>query len=290
MLKLQYKYKIIPILGSILVLCIIIFSLKCLFSVIFDVEQKGNYYLSSNIYTVEAYDENIKKVTDFPRGLKIEVKEKEIKQKNNIYKKVTINKKTYYINKNNLTQSKKDIIKEKEIYIRTSTILYENEEKGNIIDVLKKGDKIDVIEGQTINNDGTIKIYKIKKGDKEGYVYGKYTVLTKELSLANYKEDTIYAIHKVKGNPLKGGSPANLDYYPVSKPKFKDNIMPNQVYAWYLNSSSNIINNVDKYIKLAENTVINAFVVDIKDNMMPGYKSEVMKKYSKLIIIKLIIP
>lgn len=77
-----------------------------------------------------------------------------------------------------------------------------------------------------------------------------------------------------------GGNAANLDYYPNEKPSFKNNVMPDPVYALYLNNGTNVINNVDDYINFAKGTNINAFVVDIKDNTTPGYKSAVMEKYS----------
>jgi hypothetical protein len=47
-----------------------------------------------------------------------------------------------------------------------------------------------------------------------------------------------------------------------------------------LNGGSNIIGNIDAYIEYAKATKINAFVVDIKDNEAPAYKSNVYKELS----------
>ena len=80
------------------------------------------------------------------------------------------------------------------------------------------------------------------------------------------------------GDYLGGGSALNLDYYPYEKPKFEDNIMPDEVRALYINSAA--IKDIDEYVDFAINNNINAFVIDIKDNTSPAYNSPVMKKYS----------
>ncbi|MFA5602785.1 MAG: putative glycoside hydrolase [Bacilli bacterium] len=277
MAKRKFKYKIKPIIGSFLILFIIFMTLKGVFKMIVNQDE---YYLAGLSYTIPLYDENLKQLTNLPRGIVVEKESKTIEKDNVIYNYIKVNNNAYYVNKNNLAKDKESIVLEKEIFVRTSTVLYEDKDTNNIYDVLKKGDKLEVVDYYGLNDNGTITTYKVKKDNKEGYVYGKYIVLSEKEALAHYKPDEIYKFHTIKGNTLGGGSPANLDYYPWDKPVFKDNLMPDPVYAWYLNSSSSVINNVDKYISLAEDTKINAFVVDIKDNKMPGYKSEVMKEYS----------
>ena len=54
--------------------------------------------------------------------------------------------------------------------------------------------------------------------------------------------------------------------------------MPSEVRSLYLNSG--VLWNIDKYIEIAKEANINAFVVDIKDNTAPAYKSPVMERYS----------
>ena len=56
--------------------------------------------------------------------------------------------------------------------------------------------------------------------------------------------------------------------------------MPDEVYALYINGSAGIKKSIDGYIEFAKTTKINAFVVDIKDNTVPAYKSEVYKELS----------
>ena len=80
------------------------------------------------------------------------------------------------------------------------------------------------------------------------------------------------------GSSLGGGNATNLDYYPYEKGNFEDNKMPVETRTLYINSGA--IKDVDKYIALAKEININAFVVDIKDNTSPAYPAKAMEKYS----------
>ena len=48
---------------------------------------------------------------------------------------------------------------------------------------------------------------------------------------------------------------------------FENNKMPENVYSLYLNGTKGVISKVDDYIEYAKTTKINAFVVDIKENI-----------------------
>lgn len=165
----------------------------------------------------------------------------------------------------NIVEKMEDVVLEKELYVRTSLNLLEDLD-GNLLSLLEKGEKVEVIGFNELQDDGSVDLYKIKVGDEEGYYYSKYLVASEEESLKNYDEDGIYKIHLERGDRLGGGSAANLDYYPVEKVSFEDNKMPDEVYALYINGAKGIKNNIDAYIEYAKTTKINAFVVDIKDN------------------------
>ena len=76
-----------------------------------------------------------------------------------------------------------------------------------------------------------------------------------------------------------GAAATRLDLdYPTEKPVFTDNVMPDEVRALYLNGSA--IQYADSYIRLAQGTGINAFVVDIVDGTAVSYASPVMQQYS----------
>ena len=101
--------------------------------------------------------------------------------------------------------------------------------------------------------------------------------LTAEEAAVQYN-DTLYALHASRGDAWGGGDAAGLDYYPTEKPAFTDNVMPDEVRALYLNGSA--IQYADSYIRLAQGTGINAFVVDIVDGTAVSYASPVMQQYS----------
>ena len=144
--------------------------------------------------------------------------------------------------------------------------------------IIKKGSKLGILGFDEVNSDGVVNKYKVKYNDLEGYVYGKYLVATKEEAEKKYTENGIQEYMAKMGSSLGGGIATELDYYPYEKPKFENNVMPDEVRALYLNAVA--VRSIDNYIEFAKNNNINAFVIDIKDNETPAYNSPVMKKYS----------
>lgn len=187
--------------------------------------------------------------------------------------------KKYYVPVSNLVEKEEDIVQEKNLFVRTSTTLYEDSDTTKIKGFVKKGEEVEVIGYDTLLSDGSVTKYKVKYQDQEGYIRSKYLVSTKEEALAIYDKDGTYKEHLKMGDNLGGGSASTLDYYPVEKEIFKDNIMPEETRTLYLNAG--VLKNIDSYIAFAKENNINAFVVDIKDNTVPAYESETMKKYSK---------
>ena len=229
-------------------------------------------YLSSNVETVEIYDMEYNEIKKLPRGTKVQELEK-IETEEQNYIKIILDEEEYLVKEENLNEK---IVQEEEIYVRTPCALYENEE-GKILSQLNKGDKLEIVGYNKLDETGRVDMYKIKKENNEGFVYEKY--LTQEESEATKDYDNgYYETHQKRTNIFGGGDAATLDYYPYEKPKFKDNIMPEEVNALYINVES--LKDIDEYIEIAKQTKINAFVVDIKDNTTPAYKSEVMKELS----------
>lgn len=237
-------------------------------------------YVSGNDKPIALLNEELKKVDEVYRGTEVNLYNKEVVANEHTYKKIKYNNKIYYIDNKNLTTNKRNIINEEKIYVRTASTLYKSIDTGEIISLAKKGDELTVLDYDTVNSEGIVNVYKVSINGQEAYIYQKYTLLNKEDALANYDPEKYYNVHSNRGDRFGGGHAGNLDYYPVEKPIFKDNKMPEEVYALYLNNGGNILKNVDAYIEYAKTTKINAFVVDIKDNQAPGYKSPVFEKYS----------
>ena len=229
-------------------------------------EIKENY-LAGTEPLVKLYNENYEQKKELPRGTKVqELTEKEE------YIKIKYEDEELFIKKENLDE---EIVKEKTIFVRTPCILYENED-GKIQTQLEKGTKLDIIGYDKIEN-GKVNMYKVKYNDEEGYVYEKYLNQNEEEALKNYNNG-YYENHLERNDILGGGDATTLDHYPYEKPKFDNNIMPEEVNALYINIET--LKNIQEYIDYAKQTNINAFVVDIKENTLPGYKSEIMKELS----------
>ena len=235
-------------------------------------------FVASNTLTVPLYDINYNEVDHLTRGTEVVVNGDKLTNNNLEYYKINYNKNEYYILAENLTKEEKDIVKEKEMYVRTSLTLYEDINNIKIKGLVEKGKKLEILGYDNLNDDGSVDVYKVKYDDQEGYVYSKYLVNNEEDSLKNYDEEESYQIHKKRGNSWGGGDAGSLDYYPYEKPKFEDNVMPNEVRSLYMNAG--VVSDVDEYIKIAKESGINAIVVDIKDNTSPGYPANAMKEYS----------
>ena len=240
-------------------------------------EETNKSYISSELISVTLYDLEYKESIKINRGEEVDVYKFKEQKENNIYVKIKYNDNFYLISENNLTTNKKEVIKEKELFVRTSLTVYKEFDSSKILSYIKKGERVEILGYDKIE-EGIVNKYKIKYNDIEGYVYGKYLVSTLEESLKVYDENGIQEYMSKMGNSLNGGNANNLDYYPYEKANFEDNVMPSEVRSLYINSSS--IKNIDEYISFAKDNNINAFVIDIKDNTAPAYNSAVMKEYS----------
>ena len=239
--------------------------------------KKNEMFIASTTNAVSLYDKENKEVGSIPRGSKVSVY---VKSDNEGKRKIIYNNETYYVEKDSLVKELKDVVKEKEMYVRTSYNINKDLDSVDLLSLAKKGDKLEIIGFDTINSDGSINMYKVKYNEDEGYFYAKYTSSTEEESLVNYDYDGAYATHTKQKNVYGGGDGATLDYYPVLKPTFSDNVMPKNVYSLYLNGTKGVMNLIDDYIALAKETKINAFVVDIVDDVNISYASPYMEKNS----------
>lgn len=238
-------------------------------------------YVSGEQALVVLYNQELKEVGTLARGTAVlSYSNLTLNKEQEEYSQIKYKDKKYYIKELNLCTDPQQVVAEQTIYVRTPTVIYKELESSKIKTAVAKGTELMVLGFDEVDQEGFVKRYHVKQGTEEGYIYGKYIVLTEAEALKHYEPEQYYQVHADRGDSFKGGHAGNLDYYPVVKPNFKDNKMPEKVYALYLNSSSLILNKIDRYIELAKATKINAFVVDIKDNQAPGYKSLVFKAES----------
>lgn len=213
------------------------------------------------------------------RGKKVTVKDKTIKFEDSNYYLIKVDGKNYYANADNLVDKDNEVVLEDKVYTRSATSIIDNTD-GKILDLASKGDELAVVSYNELDANGNVDVYKVKKGDVEGYVYGKYMSFSHDEAILNYQPEVYDPIHSKIKNTYDGGDAMGLDFYPNEREVFDNNKMPDSVYALYLNCGSNVINNIDSYIEFAKGTKINAFVVDIKDNETPAYPAKVFENLS----------
>ena len=260
--------------------------------------QSQTMYLASNTNTIALYQLETLQVEEdqeeskeqpepilvfqkeVPRGLKVTEYETKVTYEEETYYLVAIEDQEYYVKEENLAKKEENTVLEKVMYTRSATTILESKEDIKIVGLTSKGEELQILDYDQINEDGTVNRYKIKQGELEGYVYGKYLSYTKEEASTNYNAEQYDPIHSKISNTYNGGEAIKLDFYPNEKPTFENNVMPESVYALYLNCGSNVIKNIDAYIEFARDTKINAFVIDIKDNESPAYPAKTFELLS----------
>lgn len=282
--KRKRKLKVKRLVIALIIFVLLLIGLIKIISKTKDVLITNTYYIASAtnnalLYSYDEENETLNDVDKIVRGSEVTSNDK-IKVIDDLeYLKIKYNDNEYYILNNNVVKNKKDVVLEKEKYVRTSVTVYENNEDAKIESFIKKGNKLDILDYDKIDDNGFVNMYKIKKDDISGWVYSKYLVDTLEEAKEVYNENDVYDTHKDRkySRELYGGKASSLDYYPYDKPSFNDNKLLEKANAIYLNGS--VIKNVDTYIDLAKNTGINAMVVDIKDGVL-AYDSNVAREYS----------
>lgn len=245
---------------------------------------KSSMYLAGDTNKVTTYimdeDNSLKENSELVRGKKVIYSGKKVNMNDNEYLLIKFDNKEYYVNAKQLVKNVKDVVLEKERYVRTSVTVYENETDSKIASFIKKGNKLDITGYDKLLDDGNVNMYKIKYNDTEGYVYSKYLVNDKESADSVYNENGVYDIHKdrkFKGRELYGGKASTLDYYPYERVDFEDNKLLKKAKTMYLNAGT--IGSIDSYLKIAKENGVNAIVVDIKDGAL-AYSSNVAKEIS----------
>ena len=181
-----------------------------------------------------------------------------------------------YVRSENLTADPADVVRTETVYALRGMSLVD--ETGAVPGcAVEKGMALTVTGFDGLDEAGRVLRWRVSCDRGEGYIAADNVRMTGEEALAQY-DDALYQLHASRGDSWGGGDAAGLDYYPTEKPAFADNVMPDEVRALYLNGSA--IQYADSYIRLAQGSGINAFVVDIVDGTAVSYASPVMQQYS----------
>ena len=230
-------------------------------------------YIASVDSEAAYYDKDGKELGKIQRGTEIEYL---ANVEGNIQ--IRFNNTTAYLHEATAVTDVKKVIPAHTLYVRTPVNLRDVD--GKLLKPLAaKGAAVEVTGYDYLKNDGTAHMYQVKLNGESGYIMPWYVVKTEAGALENYDEGGYYTEnHSQRDNRFGGGDAASLDYFPREKGDIPGNVMPGEVRSLYLVSWKLYM--VDEYIKLAKQSDINAFVVDIMDGSAIGYDSDVMKQYS----------
>ena len=164
------------------------------------------------------------------------------------------------------------------LYVRTAVNLRDSDSR-LLPAFAEKGQAVDVTGYDYLLSDGSAHMYRVSlagEDGKDGYIMPWYLAESEDDALANY-DNGHYATHESRGNRYGGGGAAILDYYPREKGPIEGNEMPSETRALYIVTWR--VSEVDAYLEIANQSGINAFVVDITDGTAIGYAGDVMKEY-----------
>lgn len=229
----------------------------------------------------------LQKAAKLPRGTEVALRNEEAETfGDETFQRVSVeegDEEVLFIHSGNLVKNKSEVVREKELYVRTPITIYKNSTGPEIAGFAPKGMKLVVTGFYGLDQNGVVSKYKVREADDkdapEGYAYAKYLVRTQDEADAYYNENGEYdKARKAKyGMNLYGGRAEDLDYYPYERPKIKGKEFCREARGMYLNSYAAIHN--DAYIKLIRETGCNAVVIDIKDGVL-SYKSSVAGELS----------
>ena len=178
-----------------------------------------------------------------------------------------------YLQEGTIVPDQAEVIPEHTLYVRTAVNLCDI--SGRLLPAFaEKGAAVQVIGYDHLEEDGEAHMYRVRFGEAEGCIRPWYLAETEAEALANY-DSGHYATHAKRSNRYGGGDAATLDYFPREKGPIAGNEMPDECRTLYIACWR--VDEIDAYLQIAENSGINAFVVDILDGGSVGYAAEVMK-------------
>ncbi len=209
-----------------------------------------------------------------PRGTLLTVRVKPVEtEEGETYRLGFYEEKKLRLNDDMLVDDERFVVKESEGFVNLPTVLYEEASGAAINGYLQKRSHVNIIGFGSLLEDGSVDRYFVESDGKQGYLRSKYLSPTLEEIVDNVDE-----VHFGREDLYGGGNAYTLEYPDLAKGDFADNHMPKEVRCVYLNRAC--VQGIDAYIELANNSGINAFVLDIKESDGPSYKSPVIQRYN----------
>lgn len=200
-----------------------------------------------------------------PRGVLVKAEKKDAEEI-----KIEYEGNTFLAKTEQLVNEQKDAVIEHEAYINAGTIAYKEDDPCFPTVFLPRGTAVQVSSYLNMQDNGEVDKYLTDYG----YIRSEYLSLQPQAEVSS----DYGTIHEERGNVYGSGAASQLDYSLRNKPVFADNIMPEEIRALYINEEAVV--NMEEYVDIAQETGINAFVINIKDGHMVAYKSDVAQTVS----------
>ena len=174
-------------------------------------------------------------------------------------------------------ETEPEFVLPEKLYVRSATNLYINPGDIKLGAFVDKGTELKVLGYDTKDADNNVRMYEVSTGANVGFIRSWYVTEKEE----DVEDNSYYhELHLARGDSYHGGNAGDLDYF--EREKFYDSktALPDNCRTMYLSGFEQVIGNYEKYLELAKNSGVNAFVVDISDNVVIAYPSDVMKEYS----------
>ena len=245
-------------------------------------KKRETLYVSSEEKTVEIMKRDGEGSLTLVRGTPLEVRvvplivkenEDDKEEEGKEYRLVFIDEEEYLMTDDQLCADPKDAVKEKSGYLSLPAVLYKDASGPAIASQAYKGSQAEIIGFANILEDGSVDRYLVSVDGQQGYIRSQYLVRN-EADIPDTVADFQYEREDIYG----GGEAYTLDYPKLEKGDFPDNKMPRECRTLYLNKAC--IEYIDDYIEIANNSDVNAFIIDIKESDGPAYESPVIKECS----------
>ncbi len=243
----------------------------------YDKEQKRlnetkTVYLGSDRETLTVYTEEMEE-KEFPRGTEVQLRfNKEVEKEEVLYNEFLIGEEVFLAEKDRgiFYDDRSQTVLEKLMYTALPEVVYEEVGSVKIAGSLNGNEEVEVVGFHELRTDGSVDYYKVRKGNIEGYIKGD------ERHLQHVFHDLSYDGSIYDSVSQNGGAASSVTYFP--KDVLEGKQMPDVAKTLYINAGT--VWQADEYIRIAQETAINAFVIDIKDTHIISYDSDVVREYS----------
>lgn len=217
-----------------------------------------------------------------PRGASVTIKE--ANESSSI---VRYQDETFTIDNTYLANSLSECVDFEYVYPRRLINMRDKKDGQIVKTIAKKAERLRVVsvnENDLDTTTGEIRWFQVEKDNKTYWINGTAVETTPDLAKVDYATSLAYSSYwdEYYGQGYsKNAFIDQIDYKPIEKVQYEDNIMPKQVNAVHV-SLENMLLDKEYFLSLNDTTGINSIVVELKgDGGSLFYDSKVIDDYLK---------